>query len=228
MHLPDGVPAAHCHASPAQPKPKASTLCAHAPPASLSILQFWDVLFTVAIADIILRLMLAQLKLAVVTILPGAPRQKFRFRGRILTAIEHVGALYRCLVPSRLWVTFFVCAEVWWPLGLMLVIVYTLIKVPCVWTGAWLAAQAVTLPFEAAPGAAPTPEQLAAAPTECVVCQDELRSPLRLPCGHMFCEECISEWLERQATCPTCRAATRSAGLRLANDGSTSMAPILW
>jgi len=61
----------------------------------------------------------------------------------------------------------------------------------------------------------------AAAPTtreavlgDCPICFDALgdgtgRSPQTAvlePCGHVFCEDCACEWLEREHTCPLCRA----------------------
>lgn len=28
-----------------------------------------------------------------------------------------------------------------------------------------------------------------------------------VPCGHMFCGECLSQWLQKNPSCPKCRAA---------------------
>ena len=46
---------------------------------------------------------------------------------------------------------------------------------------------------------------------QCAICMDTYktnRRVLRLPCGHLFCFECIGRWLTTQsATCPTCRLA---------------------
>ena len=39
----------------------------------------------------------------------------------------------------------------------------------------------------------------------CSICQDTMSQPLKLRCKHIFCEECIGEWLERDITCPLCR-----------------------
>ncbi|KAI0057414.1 hypothetical protein BV25DRAFT_1790874, partial [Artomyces pyxidatus] len=44
----------------------------------------------------------------------------------------------------------------------------------------------------------------------CAICLDALRSPIALPCGHVYCHDCISS-LVKEATslattkCPTCR-----------------------
>lgn len=42
-----------------------------------------------------------------------------------------------------------------------------------------------------------------------------LRRPLALPCGHTFCEPCLTRWLDGggHTTCPICRAAVTTAGV---------------
>ena len=44
---------------------------------------------------------------------------------------------------------------------------------------------------------------------ECAICMQEYktnRRVSRLPCGHIFCSDCLCRWLTRQsATCPVCR-----------------------
>jgi hypothetical protein len=39
----------------------------------------------------------------------------------------------------------------------------------------------------------------------CPICQDVFNYPYALMCGHVFCENCISEWLKHQRNCPECR-----------------------
>eukprot|EP00892_Ulva_mutabilis_P011785 jgi/Ulvmu1/897/UM101_0005.1 len=41
----------------------------------------------------------------------------------------------------------------------------------------------------------------------------DTREPFMLPCGHTFCEACITEWLNRHQECPVCRRAVDSASV---------------
>lgn len=43
---------------------------------------------------------------------------------------------------------------------------------------------------------------------ECSVCLDDLQigaTALRIPCGHLFHEDCVKEWLKKSNECPVCR-----------------------
>lgn len=40
----------------------------------------------------------------------------------------------------------------------------------------------------------------------CIICREEMSAAKKLPCGHFFHVHCLRSWLERQQTCPTCRA----------------------
>jgi len=43
---------------------------------------------------------------------------------------------------------------------------------------------------------------------ECAICLEDQNIgcfAVKLHCGHMFCKECLKEWLEKHCTCPTCR-----------------------
>lgn len=40
---------------------------------------------------------------------------------------------------------------------------------------------------------------------DCSICMNTLRRPVILPCNHMFCEDCIGEWLQDHSSCPLCR-----------------------
>jgi hypothetical protein len=58
--------------------------------------------------------------------------------------------------------------------------------------------------------------------------QDPVSSGVVLECSHVFCEECIAEWLERDRTCPMCRASVKPPGLQSYSDGTTSLLPQLF
>lgn len=77
-------------------------------------------------------------------------------------------------------------------------------------------------------GAAVAPEELSEAGAVCPVCQDPVSCGVRLDCTHVFCEACIGEWLERDRTCPMCRASVRPAGLPSCGDGASPLLPQLF
>jgi hypothetical protein len=62
---------------------------------------------------------------------------------------------------------------------------------------------------------------------ECAICLDRLNVPLKLPCDHIFCEGCVMSWMQREATCPCCRAAVPGAvgGGVPTNDGGSTLLP---
>ncbi|EEF42344.1 protein binding protein, putative [Ricinus communis] len=51
-----------------------------------------------------------------------------------------------------------------------------------------------------------TPEELNASDATCIICREEMTTAKKLLCGHLFHVHCLRSWLERQHTCPTCRA----------------------
>ncbi|GJN28954.1 hypothetical protein PR202_gb17132 [Eleusine coracana subsp. coracana] len=51
-----------------------------------------------------------------------------------------------------------------------------------------------------------TADELTASDATCIICREEMTSAKKLLCGHLFHVHCLRSWLERQHTCPTCRA----------------------
>ncbi|KAG7631434.1 Zinc finger RING-type [Arabidopsis suecica] len=64
-----------------------------------------------------------------------------------------------------------------------------------------------------------TPEELTASDATCIICREEMTNAKKLICGHLFHVHCLRSWLERQQTCPTCRA------LVVPPENATSTAP---
>lgn len=52
-----------------------------------------------------------------------------------------------------------------------------------------------------------TEAEMAANPSyDCPICYESPKQGVTLPCSHIFCELCIVEWLDKERTCPVCRA----------------------
>jgi hypothetical protein len=43
----------------------------------------------------------------------------------------------------------------------------------------------------------------------CPICKDNPENPAVLSCGHVFCETCVTGWINRFHSCPMCRQASR-------------------
>ena len=39
----------------------------------------------------------------------------------------------------------------------------------------------------------------------CPICTEIFDNPIRISCGHTFCEDCLSEWGRKSNFCPLCR-----------------------
>ncbi|GLE04779.1 hypothetical protein PINS_up013758 [Pythium insidiosum] len=46
---------------------------------------------------------------------------------------------------------------------------------------------------------------------DCSICYETMHYPVKLACSHMFCEECVMEWFDRERSCPLCRASVVAA-----------------
>ncbi|GAX80347.1 hypothetical protein CEUSTIGMA_g7786.t1 [Chlamydomonas eustigma] len=57
-----------------------------------------------------------------------------------------------------------------------------------------------------------------AACTSCPICQEYVSVGIRLKCSHLFCDDCISQWLEKNRTCPMCRVEIENAGQLCSNN----------
>ena len=76
-------------------------------------------------------------------------------------------------------------------------------------------------------GAHPSGEQLQDAGPMCPICHDGYRKPIFLSCKHIFCEDCLSMWLDRERTCPMCRSTVAEDPKW--KDGSTSyLVQLFW
>ncbi|KAK6109773.1 Ring finger domain family protein [Brugia pahangi] len=61
---------------------------------------------------------------------------------------------------------------------------------------------------------------------QCTICFNDFCNPIKLSCGHIFCEECIGTWLDNEHTCPMCRATVAQED-NMWKSGDTTYSPQL-
>ncbi|GLU14802.1 hypothetical protein SLE2022_313500 [Rubroshorea leprosula] len=149
----------------------------------------------------------------------------YRKRGQMLTLVEYLMLLYRALLPTPVWYRFFLnkdygslFSSLMTGLYLTFKLTSAVEKVQSFFT-ALKALSRKEVPY----GAYATSEQVNAAGDLCAICQEKMHAPILLRCKHIYCEDCVSEWFEKERTCPLCRALVKPADLRSYGDGSTSL-----
>uniref|UniRef100_F6PN36 Ring finger protein, transmembrane 2 n=1 Tax=Equus caballus TaxID=9796 RepID=F6PN36_HORSE len=177
---------------------------------NLDTLDFFDLLWIVGIADFVLKYITIALKCLIVA-LPKiilAVKSKAKF----YLVIEELSQLFRSLVPIQLWYKYIMGDDSSnsYFLGGVLIILYSLCKV-----------RKTTSTSRQNYGVRATGQQCTEAGEICAICQAEFREPLILMCQHVFCEECLCLWLDRERTCPLCRSVAVDT-LRCWKDGATS------
>ncbi|XP_060181599.1 uncharacterized protein LOC132611206 [Lycium barbarum] len=190
-----------------------------------AIPPFWHAIFIVLVNDTMVRQAAMCLKLVLLMYYKNGRGHNFRRQGQMLTLVEYTLLLYRALLPTPVWYRFFLNKEygslfssLTTGLYLTFKLTSTVEKVKSFFT----ALKALSRK-EVHYGSHATPEQVHAAGDLCAICQEKMHTPILLRCKHIFCEDCVSEWFERERTCPLCRALVRPADLRSFGDGSTSL-----
>ncbi|XP_012274657.1 RING finger and transmembrane domain-containing protein 2 isoform X2 [Orussus abietinus] len=166
----------------------------------------WELLWSVCITDFVLKLITIVFKV-LLTCLP-ATLLALPKRGKYYLAVEAASQTCRCIAPIPSWVNYLsepykgfeVASGVSW--SIMYIISKggdLLPRLKLLRTAVWKLFQNVNL------GVSPSVEQLEAAGGICTICHEEFSIPVRLCCKHIFCEACVSIWLDRERSCPLCR-----------------------
>eukprot|EP00794_Sanderia_malayensis_P013764 gene13764-15205_t len=190
--------------------------------ANFSRMDVWIVFWCVGITDFVIMFGTMALK-SVIIVLPHA-LIPFRKRGKVFLLLENVSQFYRTLTPIPQWFFFFTDYNLGGEyFAVLSSVLYVLLKAQVVFKKAKEVVAAVkTLQKETRYGQTPSVEQISETGNACPICQEELSCPVALrTCKHIFCEDCIGVWFDRERTCPMCRAAIAEDPLW--RDGSTSL-----
>ncbi|KAI3800047.1 hypothetical protein L1987_35354 [Smallanthus sonchifolius] len=190
-----------------------------------AIPSFWNAIFTIIVNDTMVRQAAMVFKLVLLMYYKNGKGHSFRRQGQILTLVEYTLLLYRAFLPAPVWYRFFLNKEYGSLFSSLTTGLYLTLKLTSVVEkiGSFYAALKALSRKEVNYGSHATAEQVSEAGDVCAICQEKMQSPILLRCKHIFCEDCVSEWFERERTCPLCRALVRPADIQSFGDGSTSM-----
>lgn len=186
---------------------------------------FWHAIFVIIVNDTMMRQAAMVLKCGLLMYYKSNRGCNYRNQGQVLTLVEYVLLLYRALLPTPVWYRFFLNKEYGSLFSSLITGLYLTFKLTSIVekVQASFAALKALSHKEMQYGSHATAEEVVAAGDLCAICQEKMHAPILLRCKHIFCDDCVSEWFERERTCPLCRAIVKPAELRSFGDGSTSL-----
>ncbi|KAL6123451.1 hypothetical protein ACLB2K_075973 [Fragaria x ananassa] len=196
-----------------------------------AIPPFWHAIFIILVNDTLVRQATMAFKCLLLVYYKNGRGHNYRQQGQILTVVEYSLLLYRALLPAPVWYRFFLNKEYGSLFSSLITGLYLTFKLTSVVekVQSFFASIRALSRKDIHYGSHATLEQVNAAGDLCAICQEKMHAPILLRCKHIFCEDCVSEWLdfcflfERERTCPLCRAVVKPADLRTFGDGSTSL-----
>lgn len=186
---------------------------------------FWHAIFIIMVNDTMVRQAAMVVKCLMLMYYKNGRGRNYRRQGQMLTLVEYFLLLYRALLPAPVWYRFFLNKEYGSLFSSLTTGLYLTFKLTSVVekVRSFFTALKALSRKEVHYGSHATTEQVIAAGDLCAICQEKMHAPILLRCKHVFCEDCVSEWFERERTCPLCRALVKPADLRSFGDGSTSL-----
>ncbi|XP_073297686.1 uncharacterized protein [Primulina huaijiensis] len=186
---------------------------------------FWHAIFIILVNDAMVCQTAMVLKLALLMYYKDGRGHNFRRQGQLLTLVEYMLLLYRALLPTPIWYRFFLNKEYGSLFSSLTTGLYLTFKLTSIVekVRSFVTALKALTRKDIHYGSYATSEQVNATGDLCAICQEKMHTPILLRCKHIFCEDCVSEWFERERTCPLCRALVRPADLRSYGDGSTTL-----
>ncbi|XP_062231089.1 uncharacterized protein LOC133928669 [Phragmites australis] len=186
---------------------------------------FWHAIFIIMVNDTMVRQAAMAIKCMLLMYYKNCRGRNYRRQGQMLTLVEYLLLLYRALLPTPVWYRFFLNKEYGSLFSSLTTGLYLTFKLTSVVekVQSFLAAVKALSRKDVHYGSYALAEQVIAAGDMCAICQEKMHVPVLLRCKHIFCEDCVSEWFERERTCPLCRALVKPADIRSFGDGSTSL-----
>ncbi|EOY20212.1 RING/U-box superfamily protein isoform 2 [Theobroma cacao] len=191
-----------------------------------TIPPFWHAIFIILVNDAMVRQAVMAFKCVLLIYYKNGRGHNFRRQGQVLTLVEYTLLLYRALLPTPVWYRFFLNKDYGSLFSSLTTGLYLTFKLTAVIekVQSFFAALKALSQKEVHYGSYATLEQVVnEAGDLCAICQEKMQAPILLRCKHIFCEDCVSEWFERERTCPLCRAVIKAPDLRSFGDGSTSL-----
>ncbi|CAF0721520.1 unnamed protein product [Brachionus calyciflorus] len=187
----------------------------------------WNLIWIVMCSDTIFKFLVICIK-ALFTIF-AENLVSIQTRGNIFSTIETFGLFYRCLIPIHPWILFIFFFEdndqSPKTLPLFLCIFYIIFKLNQIYNAVNELLQSIrdlllSIPYGTTPVVSNMDDVL------CPICQDKLKKPINLKCQHIFCQDCVCTWLDKENSCPMCRTKIFVKKPKF-RDGSTSFS-IQW
>ncbi|XP_053424017.1 E3 ubiquitin-protein ligase RNFT1 isoform X2 [Nycticebus coucang] len=192
---------------------------------TLDYLSFWEVLWIVGITDFILKFIFMGLK-CLILLVPSFI-MPFKSKAYWYMLLEELCQYYRTFIPTPVWFRYLISYGEFgnvtrWSLGILLALLYLILKL-LDFFGHLRTFRQVLRVFFTRPsyGVTASKRQCLEVDDTCSICQAEFQKPILLICQHIFCEECITLWFNREKTCPLCRTVI-SDHINKWKDGATS------
>ena len=189
-------------------------------------IDLWNLLWCICVTDYIVRFSTMMLK-AVIVLLPSLFLPS-RSKGKYYMLFEHASNLYRTFLPTPLWFRYLSNSHSSGAIfATVITALYVMIK-GIVLFGKVKETYRAAVSFLQDPffGTTPSREDLHQMGQSCSICQEDICHPVMLRCRHIFCEDCVLRWLDRQSSCPLCRASVATDPQW--RDGSTAAWPQLF
>ncbi|KAK0054996.1 E3 ubiquitin-protein ligase RNFT1 [Biomphalaria pfeifferi] len=184
-------------------------------------ISVWTLLWCVVLTDYIIKFLTVITKSMLAMFQPCC--KNYRRRGKYYLLIESISQLYRQIVTIVPWWYYLsdnTRTSVWF--AFITEAVYLGFKSWSVWG----AVQFLYTAFQrfqsnTSFGVKPSSSDMLDKGNQCPICQDTINDSIMLPCKHIFCEQCVSIWFDREKTCPMCRAEITTES-PVWKDGNTS------